>query len=436
MKQLVSYEKGNALRIGDPQGIFSDVQVAISPEFDAYWAIFDVQFSNRIDAKNILIETWHESRQPTYAKVVNVVEFLDPLQVSFDTEQILKIAKVDIPTTHTSPSCAKDNSCFDPYEVTILKNGIVTWVNVDTSFTHAITSGFVESGPDNKFNAFLKPGSTFEYQFGQTGIYPYYCAIHPWTSGVVNVIEDGDDAFDPNLRDTSPGFNVSGELVIPDSIVYPLVVEIIDGGNYLLVEANDILVLETQNLSAEISGNVGKPIPGKLVILTIIRPDNSQEIVNILVNSKGDYFFPTKLASNWQSGDYNLIAEYNGVQIGNLPFKVKSSTEYEFGGFLPSPSALTLLALEEYVNLNISKTQLDERLKELKWGDSEIQDLKDRVRSIFYVDSPKKQTNDGISVEDVSCNVGLIPVIKSSNGNPLCVTPDSANELLNRGLIN
>ncbi len=433
---FVSYERGDSIRIGDPQGIFDDVQVAISPEFDAYWVIFDVTFSKHIDTKNILIEAWHESQQPTYAKIVNAVELLNPLQVGLDKEQTLKIARVNIPSIHTSPVCADDNSCFDPYEVTILKDGIVTWVNEDSSFMHAITSGTAESGPNNKFNGFLRPGSTFEYQFSQTGIYPYYCAIHPWTSGLVNVIENDGSAVDTNLRDSTPGVNISGTLDLPEDIVYPLIAEIMDGGNYLLVEAGSTLTLETKNLSAEISGNVGNAIRGQQVTLTIIRPDGSQDTVNTLVNSDGEYFFPTRLADNWQSGDYNLIAEYNGMQIGNLPFKLKSSTEYEFGGLLPSPSALTLLTLEEYVNLNISKKQLDEKLKELEWSDTEIKNLKDRLRSVFYVDSPKKQTSDGILADDVSCNVGLISAIKSSNGNPLCVAPESAEKLLDRGLIN
>ena len=434
---FISYEKGDSLRIGDPQGIFSDVQVAISPEFDAYWAIFDVQFSNHIDTKNILIETWHESKHPSYAKAENAIELLDPIQVSFDKERTLKIARVNIPAIHTSPACANDNSCFDPYDVTILKNGIVTWVNEDSSFMHAITSGTVESGPNNKFNGFLRPGSTFEYQFGQIGTYPYYCAIHPWTSGLVNVIEsDSDTTFDAKLRTTTPGINVSGKVTLLDVPIYPLTAEIIDGGNYLSVEAGDTIILETQNLSAEISGNVGKAKRGQQVTLTIIRPDNSQDSVNVMVNSNGDYLFPTRLADDWQSGDYNLIAEYGGVQIGNLPFKLKSSNEYEFGGILPSPSALTLLALEQYVDLNISKTQLDEKLKKLEWSDEEIKDLKDRVRSIYYVDSPKKQIDEGVLADDVSCNVGLIPAIKTSNGNPLCVTPESAEKLSSRGLVN
>ena len=222
---------------------------------------------------------------------------------------------------------------------------------------------------------------------------------------------------------------------MPDVILHPLTLEIIDGGNFLLVEAGDTLTLETQNLSAEVSGHVGTTTKGKLVTLTIIRPDNTQESVDVLVNRNGDYFFPTKLADNWQSGKYNLIAEYNGLQIGNIPFTVKSSTEYEFGGMLPSPSSMTILALEKFVDLKISKTQLNEKLSKLNWNQAEIKDLNDRLRSIFYVNPPKHQTNDGISSDEIQCNVGLIPVIKSSNDNPLCITPDTAEKLSERKLI-
>jgi len=431
---FISFEKGSALRVNDPDGIFGDVQVSISPEFDAYWVIFDVQFSKYLDTKNILIEAWHESQQPSYVKIVNAVDILNPLNID-TVEETLKIARVNIPAIHTSPVCADDNSCFDPYQTTILKDGIVTWINEDASFMHAITSGTIESGPTNKFNGFLKPGDSFEYQFGQTGIYPYYCAIHPWASGVVNVIEESGDAPSTNLSDTTSGINVSGKITMPDVILHPLTLEIVDGGNFLLVEAGDTLTLETQNLSAEVSGHVGTTTKGKSVTLTIIRPDNTQESVDVLVNRNGDYFFPTKLADNWQSGKYNLIAEYNGLQIGNIPFTVKSSTEYEFGGMLPSPSSMTILALEKFVDLKISKTQLNEKLSELNWNDTEIKDLNDRLRSIFYVNPPKHQTDDGISADEIQCNVGLIPVIKSSNGNPLCITPDTAEKLSERKLV-
>jgi len=154
-------------------------------------------------------------------------------------------------------------------------------------------------------------------------------------------------------------------------------------------------------------GNVGKNPKFTDVQITIIHPDGSEDKFNVQVNKDGEYFIPTKLNSKWESGNYEVIATYNNIQIGNIPFKIKDAGEHGFGGILPTPSVLTLVSLENYVNLNISEKQLDENLSKLGWSDSNIDDFKDRLRAMFYVDSPLRHITSGVNSEDVSCNVGL-----------------------------
>ncbi|MBC8501586.1 MAG: hypothetical protein H8D35_00475 [Nitrosopumilus sp.] len=48
---------------------------------------------------------------------------------------------------------------------------------------------------------------------------------------------------------------------------------------------------------------------------------------------------------------------------------------------------------------------------------------------------PVKQIDSGIAVQEITYNMGLIPVIHTYNDNPLFVTLDSTNPLQSRGLI-
>jgi sugar lactone lactonase YvrE/plastocyanin len=432
---FVSYEKDSQIKISDPQGIFGNVQVVTSPEFDAYWAIFDIQFANLVSSNDILIETWNESHFPAYAKTENAIESNDLVLKQFGDNPILKTVEIHIPSIHTSPQCVSKNTCFDPSDATVLKGGIVSWINKDTSFVHAITSGKPESGPDNKFNGFLRPASTYDFQFNQIGDYPFYCAIHPWSIGIIHVVDKGTQSSFDKTHDVTSGSNISGQVISPELIEQPLMIESIESGINRVIEVGKTIILETKNLSVEIYGNVGKNPEYRDVQITIIRPDNSEDKFAVKVNEDGEYFIPTKLNSKWQSGNYEVIATYNNIQIGNIPFKIKSADEHGFGGILPTPSILTLVSLENYVKLNISEKQLDENLSKLGWSDFKIIDFKDRLRIMFLSDSPKQQIDSGTKSEDVSCNVGL-QLVLSNDGVSKCVRIDSIDKLFERGLIN
>ncbi|MGI0087851.1 MAG: hypothetical protein ACREBI_07800 [Nitrosotalea sp.] len=49
------------------------------------------------------------------------------------------------------------------------------------------------------------------------------------------------------------------------------------------------------------------------------------------------------------------------------------------------------------------------------------------------IDSPLKQFKSGISVEDIQCADGLTLVVKTEDGTPACVKPDTAQILIERG---
>jgi plastocyanin len=74
-----------------------------------------------------------------------------------------------------------ENFAYSPATLTVSPGTTVTWTNKD-SVPHTVTSrtSVFDSGPFSK-------GQTFSYTFGQKGSYEYYCTIHPYMVGTVNV---------------------------------------------------------------------------------------------------------------------------------------------------------------------------------------------------------------------------------------------------------
>lgn len=86
------------------------------------------------------------------------------------------------------PNCASAKDCFDSDSITVAPGTLVTWNNSDIA-SHTVTSG---SPSDNQTgtvfdSGLIKPGKTYSFNFKNSGIYHYFCQLHPWMAGVVNV---------------------------------------------------------------------------------------------------------------------------------------------------------------------------------------------------------------------------------------------------------
>lgn len=97
------------------------------------------------------------------------------------------VAQVLIPLGTNLPGCEDDSSCLVPSVVETDAGGIVSWTNQDTS-SHTVTSGSPATGPTGIFDSSLIiSGETFEYTFEEPGSYEYFCLVHPWVVGTVQV---------------------------------------------------------------------------------------------------------------------------------------------------------------------------------------------------------------------------------------------------------
>ena len=96
-------------------------------------------------------------------------------------------AQVMMPLGTNLPGCEDDGSCLVPSAVQIDAGGTVAWTNQDTS-SHTVTSGSPATGPTGIFDSSLIiSGETFEYTFEELGEYEYFCLVHPWVVGTVQV---------------------------------------------------------------------------------------------------------------------------------------------------------------------------------------------------------------------------------------------------------
>lgn len=87
-------------------------------------------------------------------------------------------------TTVTAVSIA--GLAFQPSSVSIAVNDIVKWTNNDST-THTVTSG-TPGSLDGKFDSGnMTPGATVCVQFLAAGSYAYFCNIHTFMTGIVNV---------------------------------------------------------------------------------------------------------------------------------------------------------------------------------------------------------------------------------------------------------
>jgi len=71
---------------------------------------------------------------------------------------------------------------YHPKVLTIKKGTTVTWINRQTD-PHTVTSvnGLFDSG-------IIKPGGHYKYTFTKTGVYRYYCTLHPKTMRGIMVV--------------------------------------------------------------------------------------------------------------------------------------------------------------------------------------------------------------------------------------------------------
>ncbi len=353
----ISFDKPDNVQVSDPQKIFNKVDVLYSLENGYFWAIFNIEFEKPLSS-GILIESWHESRRATYEFVPDILD--SDLEFSENQSKIKRMINIKIEDSQTSsPSCKETRDCFIPDDAYILEGGMVSWENNDYDFIHTITSGTPETGADNRFNGIIRPGEIFYHTFGNEGVYPYYCMIHPWATGNITVVKE--NLLQPEKVTHSTGTTVDKILI---SVVekFPLIVKSLSSGKMTTINTNDVVYLESKDLKVEITGFVGTKNPTDDVKIKIIRPDKSEFLYNVHTKSDGYYHLLATLSDHWEEGNYQVLTFYENTQIGNIFFSVSDKNDGGFGGIMPSVEDV----LDPWLK-SIEFSQFHEETKDLGW---------------------------------------------------------------------
>lgn len=76
---------------------------------------------------------------------------------------------------------------FDPAVIQVEVGTTVSWTNNDETI-HTVTAGNLNDGPTGEFDSDMIPaGGKFEHTFTTPGKTDYFCIVHPWMQGSVDV---------------------------------------------------------------------------------------------------------------------------------------------------------------------------------------------------------------------------------------------------------
>ncbi len=106
------------------------------------------------------------------------------IPVSIPTGKSVTVLWVDDGTCSPGSSACS----FDPGYLAISTGSLVLWVHQGT-LAHTVTANSTANvGLPNFYSGVVQPGSTYGNYFSVPGNYSYYCSIHPWMKGKLNVV--------------------------------------------------------------------------------------------------------------------------------------------------------------------------------------------------------------------------------------------------------
>ena len=133
-----------------------------------------------------------EERMEAIEKQKMMIGIEEKISISEPTVEVPEMREpqtvdVSIPTGTSSPGCEETNECWLPDSVSIKAGDTVIWANDDTA-AHTVTSGSPSEGPSGIFDSSLViAGDSFEVTFDNSGSYDYFCIVHPWMTGSIQV---------------------------------------------------------------------------------------------------------------------------------------------------------------------------------------------------------------------------------------------------------
>ena len=147
-----------------------------------------------LDAANAKLDYQGECSPDSIIELEPIMEMPAPgvtdveeMIVELTSESLPLTAIVSIPPGSAVPGCEDTNECYLPFEISVAIGATVSWIN-DDSAAHTVTSGTATAGITDEFDSSLfMAGDVYEFTFDEAGTYDYFCMVHPWMTGIVNV---------------------------------------------------------------------------------------------------------------------------------------------------------------------------------------------------------------------------------------------------------
>ena len=92
----------------------------------------------------------------------------------------------------------------------------------------------------------------------------------------------------------------------------------------LNIDKDSVSISESEITIISISGTIVNYYSGQQIIIEIMKPDNSSIEVKTMADNEGIFSTPIVLDSNWEVGNYQLLATYLNDEIGSASFVITS----------------------------------------------------------------------------------------------------------------
>ena len=370
-----------------------------------------------------------------------------------------EVWKVQIPSGSAEPEASAH---YLPSEISIRPGDKVEWGNTDT-IDHTITSGTLETGPDGKFDSgFMGPGSRFTVMFteGDIGEIKYFCKLHPWMIGIVNVVNLEDDfqvfhnvGHDVSESPVDVAYNVQRNLVgiqvdvAENTVTFdfvgkinndPFIVKLPDD---LIKEPQTVLVNDKQTSNYELTMADG----GNILSLILGQHVQQVKVIGTDVIGKADPKQHVLVNQMYGIADKKF---YERGEIITVSGKIQNPVQlYEIFLDVVSPTGESVYHKEIQL---LDSSKFSETIPTSgvlrEFGEYELKITAPSAKGAFLsfeygiasgeFESPLKQTKSGVSPGDVICNEGLVLLMKISTSNAICVSESTADILLKRGYAN
>ncbi len=250
---------------------------------------------------------------------------------------------VTVPAGTGVAGCEATDECYLPHTIEVGPGTEVTWDNIDT-VAHTVTAGSATEGPTGEFDSsLLLAGNTFEHEFEEVGEYPYYCIVHPWMAGVVQVTpydhHDDDDAHGDDANKMTDNGDKPA-MIDEDENTMPLTDTMTDMGNG--DETND-------GMTSSNMGNMNEMMPSTMANMMdgmMMTLEGGEVMVHVSAMDDPMAGEPLELALAFTDSEGMMTQHVNydiRVTQGNMVvFSENSAHDHQAGG----PAMVTTRVLE------------------------------------------------------------------------------------------